>query len=1116
MDPVTLALIASGLGAGLVTALTKLLEKGVIDPSLETGLKPLREFLTRGYNRKADEAKLVKALQAALKSVSGSEDPNQWAQLKWAMALGDLQNDPGLAARFAAAAIEMTGDDPARLPPDLLRDLKLDQSHKAKVASLLFNFRKELANVAGYDNGIAYADKLNALNLLDGLHELVAGLAATVTDADGVKALRVQIMAPDARRLETPYLDNVVNEFTGLPLEGRSADDTLRADDQLRLARVYIALNTKESRVTLKPEKEQKKKEVLEREDFDRHPLSALRAVMESRRLVLLGDPGSGKSTFAQHLCLCLAGARLDPASEWPKQLQASDLEGWGLAHYALPLFIRLRSFASDIECLPADSKQMGRAEHLWAYVEKELRKLGRPALVEHALTLLEAGEAFVVFDGLDEVADPKRRTQVAEAVAHFAYKRFPHARMLVTCRVKQYPLDAKNKPTADWRLPGFPVAELADFDPNQIETFVVQWFDELRARGRPIGHDQTTLLPALAARPELGRELAPKPILLTQMAIVHATKKLPDSRIKVYEDCAGLLLWEWERLKARQGGRQGDSAEAFLETLGVPGLRLSEVEDALDQAVFQAHAAGEADISGERLRRALQKTFMDLYDLPSPRAIACAEQFIVEWLRGRNGLLLPAGEDTFDLPHRTFREFMAACYLRQNSLANPDTGDDEDWKLSGPRLVKADYDKWREVLRFAAGLASLPEVANALHELCPDQASLDPVEIQRLLLTGEIARDVGARNLSARSNKLGKQVYERLEDQLIHLMRDTDDSRPYPDDPPRLTPPTILSPRNRARNRARLAAGDLLNDLGWTPPDLYDFMPVYNTDTAHKVRWNLTDPDPLNSTHPSFFLAKHLTTNHQYARFLAADDYADPEIWKAVQAFDAEGKPQDLGDKAWDWFQRNGGKDRRPYFWDDARFGSTRRLFPVVGVTWHEAAAYCVWLTRHWRDLPEAQSLITNNQSPTSNPSTMLRAGFQFRLPTEAEWLAAAGGVWPDQKTEEETPRYVWQTTPARVDDAELVIHANTRESNLEGTTPVCMYPAGMSPAHVMDMSGNVWEWQANLYRKGVEYRALRGGAWAYDAGNARVAARDNLHPDNGWGNYGFRVWGAAPVSRS
>ncbi len=571
-------------------------------------------------------------------------------------------------------------------------------------------------------------------------------------------------------------------------------------------------------------------------------------------------------------------------------------------------------------------------------------------------------------------------------------------------------------------------------------------------------------------------------------MALVHAIKKLPDSRIDVYKECAGLLLWEWERLKARQSGR-GESAEDVLAALGVPGLRLSEVEDALDKAVFEAHADGDPGIPAQKIRRALQQeVFINLHGLPSDRAIGCAEKFIVEWLRGRNGLLVPAEEDSFGVPHRSFREFMAARFLREHRLVNPDTGDEESWTASGPRLAKAGLDQWREVFRFTAALDSPPEAAQALNELCPDQLTYDPIEVQRLFLAAEVARDVGARTLSARS-KLGKQVYDRVESQLLHLMRDTDEAQPYPNDPPKLTPPAILPPKTR------LAAGELLDALGWPPPDLYDFLPIYHTEQPNAKR---ADRNPSNSVNPLFFIARYPVTNLQYQRFLESDDYDKDYIWQNVAAFDADKKTptRNMGDEAWKWFQENGGKDRKPYVWDDPRFGASRRLFPVVGVTWYEAAAYCVWLGRHWSEWPEASSL------------QLLTSNVQFRLPTEDEWKRAAGG--------EERDRYPWQKTPAKLKGDEIVMVANTSESDLGGTTPVCMYPAGTSPATVIDMSGNVWEWQANLYKKGEPYRSLRGGAWYRDAEDVTASARFSVHPDSWSYNVGLRVCAAAPVSRS
>jgi formylglycine-generating enzyme required for sulfatase activity len=1084
MDPATLALLVSGLGAGLGAAFTKLLDKGLIDPALDTGLEALREWLKRGYNQKKDEAGLRKAVEAAIQPTGGEAVVGT----RLGRVFNALKDKPARAQLVAAAAIEMVRDDPARLPPDLLKELDLPDDQRAPFAKFLFALRNGLSGLEPYAAGIRYADQLDARHLLEGLYERVSAVADTVTETPDGKALRVQIapIAPDARELERPYLDNVLIEYGGLSLESRTRDEAVRSDDLLRLEQIYIALNTTEARFVPVTEAEQKGRGRAGPTGVELQPapLSALRAVMESRRLVLLGDPGSGKSTFAQHLCLCLAGARRDPHSAWPDYFRAGDVEAWELPHHPLPIFLRLRLFAHDTDSLPNDPRQMGRAEHLTAHLQKEFARLGRRGLESHLLTTLENGQALVVLDGLDEVTSPSlsahqaqpdsdRRQQVAQAIQHFA-RRYPYTRLIVTCRVKQYPLDAQGRPTAAWKLPELPVSVIADFGPDQVKDFLVHWFAEQRARGRlPEADDKRdSLLTALTTRPELA-QLAPKPILLTQMALVHTHKKLPDSRVEVYRECSDLLLWEWERLRSRQAGRQSEAAPDFLQSL-IPTLRRDEVENALDQAVFEAHAAGDPEIPAERLRCALRDLFRDVYKLPPDLALGGAEKFRLHWLNTRNGLLVPAGEDTYTVPHPSFREFMAARWLRNNSLPHPqDREIEENWKLSGPRLVHDNYDRWREVFRFTAGLDSPAEVAIALHELCPEPLDDDPAEVRKLLLAGEVARDVGGPTLSVRS-KLGKQVVDRLESHLLHLLRDTDDAQPYPEDKPRFTSPNDLPPKTR------LAAGELLNDLGWLPPDLDDFVHIPST---LDLRLRTSD----------FYLNKYPVTNLQYARFLSAPDYADESFWLSVQGFDAEGQPlKDVGQEALKWFRENGGKDRRPRYWDDARFGLSRRLFPVVGVTWYEAAAYCAWLGLHRKEYVQAVALPEN---------------LVFRLPLEDEWADAAGGATGE--------RYPWQKDPAPMTAETMALYANTGESDLGGTTPVCMYPAGMSLAGVMDMSGNVWEWQANLYKKGESWRAVRGGSWYLVMGLARVAVRDDYHPHYDWYNLGFRVV-AAPVSRS
>lgn len=96
-----------------------------------------------------------------------------------------------------------------------------------------------------------------------------------------------------------------------------------------------------------------------------------------------------------------------------------------------------------------------------------------------------------------------------------------------------------------------------------------------------------------------------------------------------------------------------------------------------------------------------------------------------------------------------------------------------------------------------------------------------------------------------------------------------------------------------------------------------------------------------------------------------------------------------------------------------------------MIGVSWYEAEAYCAWLTAALRQ----QGEIDETQ--------------QVRLPTEAEWQTAAHTA---------DHAYLWG-------DPFDPTKANTKESRLNQTTPVHMYPHGATAKGVYDLSGNVWE---------------------------------------------------------
>jgi len=241
-----------------------------------------------------------------------------------------------------------------------------------------------------------------------------------------------------------------------------------------------------------------------------------------------------------------------------------------------------------------------------------------------------------------------------------------------------------------------------------------------------------------------------------------------------------------------------------------------------------------------------------------------------------------------------------------------------------------------------------------------------------------------------------------------------------------------------------------------------------------------------------SFYIGKYPVTNAQYERFLKAPDFANPLYWLEFPKFDEKCESiGNFGTEAVDWLKEqlkdSDSKVLFPRFWDDKDFGISNPNNPVVGISWYEASAYCEWLFQNWDALEESKANIVK-------PETI-------RLLLETEWVTAVGGEVPEG-------RYPWdkpgkETTSLK----EKIRRANILESGIKHTTPVDTYPLGKSPFSVMDMAGNVWEWQENYSDASKDYFSLRGGSWLNDESRARVSVR-YYDPSFRAGNYlGSRV---------
>ncbi len=175
------------------------------------------------------------------------------------------------------------------------------------------------------------------------------------------------------------------------------------------------------------------------------------------------------------------------------------------------------------------------------------------------------------------------------------------------------------------------------------------------------------------------------------------------------------------------------------------------------------------------------------------------------------------------------------------------------------------------------------------------------------------------------------------------------------------------------------------------------------------------------------------------------------------------------------------------PAYLDDPQYNNPSQ--PVVGITWFEANAYCVWLSE-----------VT---------------GRAYRLPTEVEWEAAARGL-PSRKV---SRVYSWGNdwNPSK---------ANSLEGRVLKPSPVGAYTAsgGIGPFEAEDQTGNVWNWTSSQYLHypfglakcelpGTEgARVVRGGAWNYTRRFCRCAYRYGNVPGNFDCDVGFRLVSPSP----
>ncbi len=885
---------------------------------------------------------------------------------------------------------------------------------------------------------------------------------------------------PDPVALRDAYLNRVWQTTAFLSLGGVDPRAAADAETRLDLAAVYTALLTESERL-----EKMSSREMLGQE---RRRRSAVEELNRHKRLVLLGEPGSGKSTLAAFVALCLSGEALAHpitnlallTAPLPDDQGDDEEERQPWRHGPLlPVLVVLRDLAAT-GLPPAD--QPASAETLWSFLQQRLEKESLGEYTPHLRRDLRERGGLVLFDGLDEVPEAdSRRVQIKQIVESFAAS-FPSCRIVITSRTYAY----QNQ---DWRLPDFAEAVLAPFSAGQIRRFVARWYGYI-GRLRHLSTEDALGRGQLLQDAIFGSDrlmgLAERPLLLTLMASLHAWHggTLPEKREELYHESVNMLLdwWERQRLVRDAAGNIVNPQPSLAEWLNVDRDRVREW---LNELAFTAHSrqpelAGTADIAEKELVDGL----LALSDEPNLRP-----KLLVQYLSHRAGLLVPHGVGVYTFPHRTFQEYLAACHLT-----------DHDYPEQVARLACADLNRWREVALLAAAKVVRGgkfAVWPLLDELCPEgpeEAAGDAPAARGALLAGQVVLESADRDRLSAGNRPKVERVRRWQKTLLA----------HP----------ALPDGDRA------VAGRSLAELGDDRPEVRD------VDAMHfclvpggPFRMGSDERDEEKPIHTvehltyDYWLGRYPVTNAQFETFAGDGGYDVAEYWREA----AEAGRWSKG-AITDW---SGAPRIAPY-----DYGRPFNLpnHPVIGITWYEALAFARWLTDRWR------------------ASSALPAGWEVRLPSEAEWEKGARGglsvpaapvIRAAGRFNVGAPALVANPQPERRHPWVAgggPGRANTAESAINAPGAAGLFPAGAGPYGCEEMSGTVWEWTRSLWGDhfqkpsfGYPYRPddgrenlsagvrmlriLRGGSYYNDVDACRCAQRDGYDPHFRFDYYGVRV---------
>lgn len=351
-------------------------------------------------------------------------------------------------------------------------------------------------------------------------------------------------------------------------------------------------------------------------EDFERvgmgritqERVPGIEAVEKYTKLIILGKPGAGKTTFLKYVALQCNTGKFKPKH--------------------VPIFVTLKDFA-----------EAAKKPELLEYINHQFASCGIAAT--EVIYLLKQGRVVVLLDGLDEVKEEDSK-HVLKEIRNFS-NQFRDNHFLITCRIaaQEYIFDK------------FTEVEVADFDIRQIREFANNWFQGNQEK-------RENFIKRLNCNNKI-TEIATNPLLITLLCLVfEESGSFPRSRCQLYKEGIDIMLKKWD-------AKRGIERDQVYKNISP-----QRKEELLSKIALTTFEQGNYFFKQKVVEKYITDYICNLFGANTdPKALQLDSEIMLRSIEAQHGLLVERAKGIYSFSHLTFHEYLTSVEIvfRTNPL---------------------------------------------------------------------------------------------------------------------------------------------------------------------------------------------------------------------------------------------------------------------------------------------------------------------------------------------------------------------------------------------------------------------------------------------------------------